>query len=89
MSASKAMTHNLKTYRVSLACMVPHNFECRVEAENELEAFKQGRELFYEGKEGEIEETSPAEISLDLSDEDADVEIPLGAHIEEISSGKN
>jgi hypothetical protein len=84
MNASKAMTHNVKTYLVSLACMVPHNFECLLKAENELEAFKKGRELFYEGKEGEIEEISPGEISLDLSDEDAEDEIPLGAHVEQI-----
>ena len=83
MSASKTMTRHLKTYRVSLACMVPHNFECRIEAKNELEAFKKGRKLFYEGKKGEVEEISPAEISLDLSDEYAEDEIPMGAHIEE------
>ena len=64
--------------------MVPHNFECSVEAISELEAFNKGRDLFYQGKEGEIEEVVPAEITLDLSDNDAEDEIPVGAHIEEI-----
>lgn len=79
------MTTNLKTYRVSLACLIPHNFECEVQAENELEAFKKGRELFYEGTEGEIHEILPAELTLDLTDNDSEDEIPVGASVEVIS----
>lgn len=75
-----------KTYKVSLACIVPHFFECEVEAENELNAFKIGRELFYEGKHGEIVKITPAEIMLDLSDEDAEKEIPIGAFVKETKS---
>ena len=67
-----------------MACLIPHNFECEVKAKNELDAFTRGRDLFYEGKEGEIEEILPAEPTLDLSDTDSEDEIPTGAYIEEI-----
>ncbi|HEV2328946.1 MAG TPA: hypothetical protein VG077_13100 [Verrucomicrobiae bacterium] len=79
------MATNLKTYRISLACLIPHNFECEVQAENKLEAFNKGRNLFDEGKEGEIVEVLPAEPTLDLSDNDIEDEIPTGAHVEVIS----
>lgn len=72
-----------KTYRVSLACMVPHNFESEVQAETELEAFKKGVEAFDAGTEGEIVEVLPADTTLNLGDYDED-EIPVGAWIEEI-----
>ena len=78
------MTDNLRTFRVSLACLIPFNFECEVKAQNDLEAFEKGRELFYEGEEGEFEEMVPAEATLDLSDNDSEGEIPTGAYIEEI-----
>lgn len=65
--------------------MIPHNFECEVEAVNELDAFRKGRELFYNGKEGEIQEVLPAVPALDLSDPDRDDQIPNGAQVEEVS----
>lgn len=73
-----------KIFRVSLACMIPHNFECEVEALSELNAFRKGRELFYSGKEGEIQEVLPAVPVLDLSNPDNDDEIPNGAQVEEV-----
>jgi hypothetical protein len=83
------MANNLKTYMVSLACLIPHNFQCEVQAENELDAFNKGRALFHEGKAGEIVEILPAEPTLDLSDNDSEDEIPNGAYVEVISEEQN
>jgi hypothetical protein len=74
-----------KTYRVSLACFVPHNFECEVEAASELDAVDRGVGLFYGGMKGEIVKVSSGEIDLALSDrEESEGGIPVGAYVQKI-----
>lgn len=76
-----------KTYRVSLAVLLQHNFEARVKASSEKEAFEKAKDAFendeWEKVEGEIEDVDGAEPSLDLSDyDDEKQDIPNGAYVE-------
>jgi len=57
----------MKTYRVSLACKVPLNFEVEVEAKNETEARNKAIEEFDNWDEDNLTEPDYQELQLDMA----------------------
>ena len=76
----------MKKYKVSLAVNVPSNFECRVKARNEREAYHKAVEAFDNGDyllvDGEIVDAE-GDCELEISPDNGK-EIPLGVWIKEI-----
>lgn len=73
---------NTKTYFVSLAGKVPVNYEVRVKAKTEKEAYKKAL-IAHDNDNGEwaFDELLHSEAELDLGDKGSD-DMPYGVHIE-------
>lgn len=77
-------TKTKKLYRVSLAVLVPQNYEIEIEADSEEEAAKLGVEEFgYKRSAGEfVEVYEEARADFDLED---NFDYSNGIHVEEIN----
>ena len=75
-----------KFYCVQLPCLVPHYFTCWLDAENPLDAFQRGLDVFACSSDEEEEDLwrNPAgAITLDLGSHAGVDKIPSGAIVEE------
>lgn len=68
----------MKTYRVSLALLVPHNFEVKVQAENPKEALMKGLDVYmspdWDKSGAYIDEEQAGDAELNINADDGDLD---------------